>query len=168
MQGRGVIPRRGGNMGLGADTFAVASAQTSIPPKFQHRLKDMFAYVADFLPLTASLTQTQPISIQSDSDFVIVAGVAVVTDTANAVRITFVPQLVQLQDQGSGRNLFSSQTHFNNVFGTAEEPAYWPQPKVLIRGSTFAVQLQNLEATNRNVRIAFMGFKVFDMDENQA
>lgn len=162
----GVIPRRGQNMGLGADAFAVMNAQNAIPSKFRSRLKDYFAYCVDFTPLAANATSTQPISIQADSDFVVVAGAAVVTDTTNATRLTFVPQLVQLTDQGSGRQLFSIATHFQNVFGTAEQPAYWPQPKVLIRGSTFAAQLQNLTAVAANVRIAFLGFKVFDMDEN--
>lgn len=152
-------------VGLGSDQFPIAVAQATIPAKYRSRLKDFFSYTADFLPLTANLTQTQPISIQSDSDFVIVAGAAVVTDTANTTFLTFVPELVQLTDQGSGRNLFSSATHFHNVFGTAENPAYWTQPKVLDRGSTFAVQLQNLEAVNRNVRVAFLGFKVFDASD---
>jgi hypothetical protein len=139
-----------------------------IPAKYRNKVKDFFGYAADFLPLTASLTQTQNISIQSDSDFLIVAGVAVVTTTDNLTRLTFVPQLVQLFDSGSGRQFFNQPTHYHNVYGTAEQPAYWTFPKLMTRSATLSVQHQNLEAVSRNVRVIFLGFKIFDIDEPQS
>lgn len=151
------------NMGLGDAAFGVAAAQSTIPRKYQQRYREQFAYTLDFLPATLSTTTFGNISIQADSDFIIIAGVGVVTDVANTTRQTFVPQLYTLTDGGSGRNLTSNPIHYHNIFGTAEEPAYWPQPKVLDRGSTFTVAVQNLEATSRNVRLAFLGFKVYDM-----
>jgi hypothetical protein len=152
-----------GNGGLGDASFGVAAAQSTIPRKYQGRYKEQFAYTLDFLPATLSATTFGNISIQADSDFIIVAGVGVVTDTANTTFLSFVPQLYVLTDGGSGRNLTSNAIHFHNIFGTAQEPAFWPQPKVLDRGSTFTVAVQNLEATSRNVRLAFLGFKVYDM-----
>lgn len=135
-----------------------------IPRELWSRLKDFFAYTFSFNPLTASAEQTQNISIQNDSDFLIIFGTCTVTDTLNTTRLTFVPQLVQLRDSGSGRELFDQSTHFHNVYGTAEEPAYWSFPKLLRAGSTFSVRHTNQEATDRNVRGAFHGFKVFPMD----
>ena len=135
-----------------------------IPRELWSRLKDFFVYTANFIPLTASSTQTTNVSIQNDSDFLIIYGVGTVTDTTEASRLTYVPQLVQLRDSSSGRELFDQATHYHNIFGTAEEPAYWSFPKLLRAGSTFSVTLQNLEATDRRVRIAFAGFKVFPMD----
>jgi len=135
-----------------------------IPRELWSRLKDFFAYTANFIPLTASATQTTNISIQNDADFLILYGVGTVTDTTEASRLTYVPQLVQFRDSGSGRELFDQATHYHNIYGTAEEPAYWSFPKLLRAGSTFSVTHQNLEATDRRVRTAFFGFKVFPMD----
>ena len=135
-----------------------------IPRELWSRLKDFFAYTANFIPLTASATQTTNISIQNDSDFLIIYGVGTVTETTEASRLTYVPQLVQFRDSGSGRELFDQSTHYHNVYGTAEEPAYWSFPKLLRAGSTFSVTHQNLEAVDRRVRVAFFGFKVFPMD----
>lgn len=143
-----------------------AVMEENLPPRLRQRARDFFVYTLDFLPLALSATATQEVQIQSDSDFVIGAAVAVVTDTANTTRLGFVPQLVQLFSSGTGRNLFSNPTHFENVFGTAQEPAIWPIPKVLPAASTFNAQLQNLEATARNVRLAFLGFKIFFMKES--
>ncbi|MGH7177673.1 MAG: hypothetical protein ACREJC_09860 [Tepidisphaeraceae bacterium] len=138
-----------------------AAMERNLPPRMRERARDFFAYTIDFIPLAATTTTVQEVNIQSDSDFIIGAAVAVVTDTANTTRLAFVPELVQLFSAASGRNLFSGATHFENVFGTAQEPAIWPIPKLLAAGSTFSAQLQNLEATARNVRLAFLGFKVF-------
>jgi len=145
---------------------AIAAAmEANLPPRMRERARDFFGYTIDFTPLGANATTIQEVNIQSDSDFVIGAAVAVVTDTANTTRLGFVPQLVQLFSAGSGRNLFSGATHFENVFGTAQEPAIWPIPKLLSAGSTFSAQLQNLEATARNCRLTFLGFKVFNYRE---
>lgn len=142
---------------------ALASVMSqNLPAGLRERARDFFAYTIDFIPLAATTTTTQDVNIQSDSDFVIGAAVATVTDTANTTRLAFVPQLVQLFSAASGRNLFSGATHFENIFGTAQEPAIWPIPKLLAAGSTFSAQLQNLEATARNVRLAFLGFKIFN------
>jgi hypothetical protein len=46
--------------------------------------------------------------------------------------------------------------------GTAQLPTYWPMPKIFRANSTISTTVQNLEATDRNVRIAYLGFKVFD------
>jgi hypothetical protein len=164
MQRNGGAMQMGRGM-LGDAAFGIAAAQSAIPAKYQGRYKEQFNYGIDFLPAVLSTTTFGNISIQADSDFIIVAAVGVVTDTTNLTVLSFVPQLVQLTDGGSGRNLFSLPQHYHNVFGTADEPAYWPQPKVLDRGSTFTVAIQNLEATSRNTRLAFLGFKVYDMPD---
>lgn len=131
----------------------------------QHKLDfDFFAYGVDFAGtnvLLASQTLTIPININSDSAFLILSATMVETDTANTTFLTNRPLLCQLSEGGGARNLFNTPLHVDNVFGTAEEPCYWDVPKLLLPNSTFNVQLQNLEAVNRNVRVAFKGFKIF-------
>ncbi len=137
-----------------------------LPRALWRRAKDFFVYTAEFLPLSASATQTFEIAIQADSDFVIVAGVRVVTTTDNLTVQTFVPELVRILDTGSGRELTDRAVHIENWFGTAQLPAYWPYPKVIRASSTLQTTLQNLEANDRNARLSYLGFKVFDYPES--
>jgi hypothetical protein len=122
---------------------------------------DYFAYGTDFEPLAASATTTRSIQINSDSAFMVLSATMVETDTANTTFLANRPLLVSLSTGGAALNLSNTPIHADNWFGTAEEPKYWDVPKVLLPNTTFNVQLQNLEATARNVRVAFHGFKLF-------
>jgi len=132
-----------------------------LPREFWPKTKDFFIYSIEFTPLAASGTSTVSIQIQADSAFLITMATIVVTDTANAVFISNIPELVTLTDAGSGRQLSDKAVHVNNIFGTAQLPAVWPFPKIMAPSSTLSATLQNLEATARNVRLSFWGFKVF-------
>lgn len=136
-----------------------------LPRALWRRAKDFFVYSAEFLPLAANQTQTFEIAIQADSDFVIVAGVRVVTQIDNVTQTTFVPELVRILDTGSGRELTDRAVHMENWFGTAQLPAYWPYPKVIRASSTLQTTVQNLDGNARNVRMSYLGFKVFDYPE---
>lgn len=137
-----------------------------LPRRLWASTKDFFVYTANFitadgtqLPLSGSRdVQTQ---IQNDSHFIIMAGVRTVFNTDDTTAIANPPITVQIQDSGSGRSLLSSFTQIENLFGTAQLPAYWPYPKIIKRSSTLTTQLVNLAATARHVRIAYLGFKVW-------
>jgi hypothetical protein len=122
---------------------------------------DYFAYGTDFAPLLASATTTRSIQINSDSAFLILSATMVETDTTDLVFLAQRPLLVSLATGGAALSLSNTPIHADNWFGTAEEPKYWDVPKVLLPNTTFNVTLQNLEATNRNVRVAFHGFKIY-------
>jgi hypothetical protein len=148
-------------MGYGNSGLAGAEWRSQLPPKYQAMDAFAYNYGVDFTPLPASLTQTGNITINTDADFVILATVAVVTAVTNLTRLTFVPQMVQMSDTGSGASFFNQSTHFHNAFGTAEDPCIWRQPRVIDRGSTLTVTLQNQEAVDRNVRLFFCGAKLY-------
>lgn len=133
-----------------------------LPRKLWRRAKDFFVYSAEFLPLVASTTGTFETAIQADSDFLCVMVTRVVTSADNATFLANVPELVQIFDAGSGRNLMDRAIHIDGLMGTAQLPSYWPMPKIFRANSTITTTVQNLEATDRNVRIAYLGFKVFD------
>ncbi len=122
---------------------------------------DYFVYDTDFLPLVAATTVANPIQIGADSAFVILSAVLTETDVGNTVFLAQSPLLFQLTDGGSGRSLSNTPIHAGNWFGTAQLPKYWDIPKILAPNTTFLVQAQNLEAVNRNVRVAFHGIKIF-------
>lgn len=132
-----------------------------LPPRFWPNIKEFFAYSVNFLPLAASGTQTQSISIQSDTDFILLYGTMVATQTDNVTPLAFAPALVQLRDGSSGNDLFQSPLHVENVFGDAMQPGIFAVPYYLRANSNLQVTLQNLEANDRNYRLAFHGCRVW-------
>lgn len=133
-----------------------------LPQELWGSAKDFFIYGVDFNPIAASVTVTQDIAIESDSDFLIVAGVRTVTTQADQTTVVaFPPFLVEIFDQGSGRRLQNRAQHIENVFGTAQLPAYWPFPKLIPRASTVSTTIQNLTATAHIIRLSYLGFKIF-------
>ena len=156
-------PLRDRTVGGGAAQFlpALNPFLGLLPREFWPKTKDFFVYSIEFVPLAASATSTTSIQIQADSAFLITMGTVVVTDTTNATFISNIPELILITDAGSGRQLSDKAVHMNNLFGTAQLPAVWPFPKIMAPSSTLAATLQNLEATARNVRLSFWGFKVF-------
>lgn len=135
----------------------------NLDPKVLRMPKDFFTYGVDFLPLAAAATQTLNIQINSDGHFLIMAGVRVATDPADPTSFTAnVPVLASVFDGGSGRELMDQPVHIENLFGTAQLPAYWPYPKIVKSQSTMRVTLENLDPVNGfDVRIQFLGFKLF-------
>jgi hypothetical protein len=71
------------------------------------------------------------------------------------------PFLVNITDSGSGRQFSNVDTHIDNWFGSAEWPFVWSVPQVFDPNSNVTMRIQNLVATNFNVRCAFVGYKVF-------
>lgn len=135
-------------------------ADQFVPVQLRGRDKDAFIYSVEFLPLAASGTATGNISIQADSGFLAMDLVRVVTDTLDTTFLTNAPALVNVADAGSGRNLMDRPVHVDNLLGTVQLPGRW-YPRFFSASSTIIVQIQNLEATARNYRISFIGFKIF-------
>lgn len=122
---------------------------------------DYFVYATDFTPLGASATVTNNVNINGDSAFCILSAVLVETDTANTTFLMQRPLMFALKDSSAGREFSNVAIAADNWFGTAEEPKYWDVPKILAPNGTLSVTAQNLEATARNIRVAFHGFKIF-------
>ncbi len=131
------------------------------PKEARNLALDYFVYGTDFDTLAASATRSQAIQINSDSAFLILSATMVETDTADTTFLANRPLLVNLSTGGAALNLSNTPIHADNWFGTAEQPKYWDVPKILLPNTTFSVQLQNLEAVERVIRVAFHGFKLF-------
>lgn len=120
-----------------------------------------FTYTANFLPLLANSSQPQTVNIDGDSAFFITKLMAVETSVDNLTVVPVPPVLIELKSAGSGAYLSSGPVMLSNWFGTAQRPGIFDQPYILSPNSAFVVQAQNLEATDRNLRIAFQGIKIF-------
>lgn len=135
-----------------------------LPRRLWDATKDFFVYSTTYLPLNAGVTLTNSIQIQADSHFMIIQINRDVRSAADDETIVADPSmLVRLFDSGSGRQLQDNPVPSENWFGYAQLPGYLPYPKVLKRASTLTVEVENLTAaTNYNVRLAFLGFKIFE------
>lgn len=136
----------------------------TLPFELWNKVKEPWEPVVNITPLAASLAQSGDFKVDGATWFCILGAVATVRDTTNATILTNVPQLVQIQDQTQNLNFYSQPTDFMNVFGTGQEPAWWSLPRIINPAGTVQVTLTNLEATARNVRITFKGFKIYNRD----
>lgn len=144
----------------------VPSWLSALPRSLWAKPKDGFLYSVTFANLTAAgtanATQSLPVQIQSDSDFVIQSLLRVGTDAATG--LTFfdrVPATLLLTDTGSGRALSDAPVHIEAYCGDAQNPGWNPFPKRMGSASTLNVQATNLGTVALTLRIYFAGFKVF-------
>jgi hypothetical protein len=137
-----------------------------------------FTFNIEYLPATLSTFTTGSFIVQNDSAFVLCKTSYIATlTTDNKTPVTAVtvpapattfmvshenaPFLVNITDSGSGRQFSNVDTHIDNWFGSGEWPFIWSVPQVFDPNSNVSMRLQNLVATNFNVRCAFVGYKVF-------
>jgi hypothetical protein len=134
---------------------------------------DFFVYEAETaVGLAGGLSIPLSIVIQADSYFKLIK-LAQFSDIALAVQTesTRVIPLVniQIQDTGSGRNLFSAPTAMGMIFGDGRLPFILPIVRVFQPSATVAITLTNLTAaTTYNIRIALIGIKSFRLGQQQA
>jgi len=142
--------------------YAIWDAVALIPPVLQSRPRDFFSYAADFTNVAASATVSQDVKISDDADFILVYQTYVASNAAGTTFFNPAPFTATMKDAGAGRDLSNAPVHINNIFGTAQNPAVLPQPKLFFRASTYTITLNNLDAgTAYTVRLGLVGFKVY-------
>lgn len=128
--------------------------------------KLLYTYSADSGQIAAGATATDKISIEADSDFVIVKQSMHVSDGAGAA-ITgagkILPNVtVQIIDTGSGRQFFDDEQPVGNLFGTGEIPFILPVQQLVRANSVLRVNFTSFEAAaNRRVQLSFIGYKLY-------
>lgn len=138
-----------------------------VPREYWGMYKTFFIYEQDFLPLNASQTTVGNVQIQADSHFLCIAACALVTDSTNTTVINSPSnanasgKLVLITDVGSNAPLSSTPVPLENIFGIGQLPAVWPFPKLFPASGTIATQIQNLIATNHNVRLSYWGIRIY-------
>lgn len=111
-----------------------------------------FTYGADFTPLAGSTTDSRTIDIQEDSDFF-------VTETSCNDLLTDL--LCRMRLESSGRELQNTPIQVGNIFGSGSEPSYWYKPLFLQRRTSLFLEVTNGSGTDKTLRFAFRGVKVF-------
>lgn len=127
--------------------------------------RDFFIYPLTFSALAAGTSQTQNISVQQDSNFVLrkigyAADISAAAQTDSSRVIPLVSVIIT--DQGSGRQIMSGAVPLSIFIGDGRLPFILPQPKVFLARTVIAVTLANYSlATTYNVYLGFIGEKEF-------
>lgn len=131
---------------------------------------DYFIYplsVASIAPGVAATAVVQ-LQISADSDFYWNA-TSVMADIAGAVQTDSSRVLplvtVQIQDQGSNRNLFNSAVPITGIAGANGEPYRLVHPRLFTRATSISATFVNISAatTYANLFLLLHGFKVYSL-----
>lgn len=131
-------------------------------------VEDFFTYETDFAALANGATATNNIQVQADSDFkwlkaTAAADIAGAPQTESSIVIPLVTILIT--DTGSGRQLMSAPVPIADIFGIGQLPFILPLPRIFRARSSISVTVANYSAaTTYNLRLSFIGTKIFQMD----
>jgi len=131
--------------------------------------RDFYAYQASFTGLagTVGTQATDIVSIEADANFYLtkIAGNGLIADDAPTVApFGVIPAVsVQINDTGSGRNLFNEPVPMAAIAGQAGLPFVLDYPRLIHRNSTLQVTVSALSdnATYSDIFLTFIGFKVY-------
>ena len=131
--------------------------------------RDFYAYQATATALAAAVgtTATDIVSIEADANFYLtkISGFGLIGDDAPTVAPAgVIPAVsVQINDTGSGRNLFNEAVPLSAIAGQAGLPFVLDYPRLIQRNSTLQVTFTQLtdNALYSDVFLTFIGFKVY-------
>lgn len=130
-------------------------------------VEDFFIYQLDFAGIAAGATGTGNIQIQADSDFKWIKAThetnianAAQTDSARVIPLA----TINITDTGSGRQLMSSPSPIENMFGTGLLPFILPVHRIFRARSSISISVANFSAASTyNIRLSLIGTKIFKM-----
>lgn len=73
--------------------------------------------------------------------------------------------VLNIQDQSSNRNWMNGPVPITSIFGTAQLPYFWPQPRLLPANTNVQLTITSYEAANvPNIRLSFHGYRLYSLD----
>lgn len=113
-----------------------------------------YDYTTGSTVISAGNTSSVQISVGIDAHFLVQKIVGIRTSGA--------PSLVTIRTGGNDRQWMDKAVHFDNLVGNAQFPNVLPAPRLVERGSTISVTIQNLSAVfSGTYEIIFSGLKLF-------
>lgn len=131
------------------------------------RAKTIEYYSADFRfsPGLAAGATDDPTFTIGDADFVFTDITGSARDPANPTVLFLAPAItVQINDEGSGRNLFNRPQDWHSRVGSAERAYILPMPFMVKQTSVVTATLVNIALAGGqayDVRLTIGGFKIF-------
>lgn len=136
-------------------SFHGAKIRPGKAPWDQHwNAKPPYDYTTGIVSVAAGGTASIQLSIQIDSHFLVQKIVG--------VRSSQTPALVIIKTGGYDKQWMNEAVHFDNLVGNSQFPNILPAPRLVERGSTILVTIQNLSTTVAGTyEIIFSGLKLF-------
>jgi hypothetical protein len=117
----------------------------------QWKAKLVYDYGTGPVVIAANQTAVVNINIQIDSHFLVEKIVGTRTG----------PALVSIKDGAIDRQWMNSPVHIDNFAGNSQFPNILPAPRLVARGSTMNITIQNLMSQTNTVELIFSGLKLF-------
>lgn len=141
-----------------------------VPSMPEQYIEDLWVEAVNIAALASGAVANTNIQVQADSAFKLIKlglqvdlAAAAVTESTNPLALV----AMQITDTGSGRNLFSGAVALGAIFGNGRLPFILPVPRLFMPRSNIALQFTNYSAaTTYNIRMAFIGTKVFKLGGN--
>lgn len=128
--------------------------QGKAPWDQQWNAKPPYDYTTGSQAVVAGGSVSLQISIGIDAHFLVQKIVGVRTSQS--------PALVTFKTGGVDRTWMDKAVHFDNIVGNAQFPNVLPAPRLVGRGSTITITIQNLSSTVAGTyEIIFSGLKLF-------
>ena len=124
--------------------------------------KDLFEYSWEATVLANTSSSPVTVSIQADSDFIAVKGVAsMYQNVAGRTHIEYQDMTVLVTDSGSGRNLMDKAAAIRHICGHPQEPVIYQPPKPFVANSVVSVTFTNNSNQDTIVRATMIGYKLY-------
>lgn len=142
----------------------VAPQQAPGAPRVQF-VEDFFIYEVDYGAIAVGATVNGNFQILADSDFKLIKLTALAQ--AGGGTSAFPNASVQINDSGSGRNLFSAPVPIPNVFGQGILPFILPIPRIFKARSNVIVTVANIDPVTalEALHLSFIGTKIFQLGQ---
>ncbi len=132
--------------------FHGAKLRVGIAPWAQAwKAKPPYTYTTGQIVIAANQTASVNINIQIDSHFLV--------EKLTATRTG--PALITIKDSGIGRQWMNQPVHIDNLFGNSQFPNILPAPRLVQRGSSINITIQNLLNAQNTITLMFDGLKLF-------
>lgn len=131
-----------------------------------NQIEDFFVYEVDFPTLAGLTTANGNINIEASSDFRWIkacyfADIALGVQTDSTRVIPLVTVLIT--DSGSGNQLSNIAMPVPSLFGTGQIPFILPVSRIFTARSAIQITVANFSATTYNLRLSFIGAKIFTL-----
>jgi hypothetical protein len=117
----------------------------------QWKAKVPYTYSTGPITISANQSASVNINIQIDSHFLVEKLMAVRTG----------PALITLKESGIGRQWMNTSVHIDNLFGNSQYPNILPAPRIVARGSSLNITIQDISGASNQIELLFDGLKLF-------
>lgn len=139
-----------------------------LPAKYWRRAKTAYVYEAPTIVTVSGAAASVNLTFDSDSDFLCIYQTRVLMAADLVTPVPTAHFTVNIVDSSTGRALSNQPIHLDNFFGVIGNMKEGPlaYPRLINPATVWTITVTDLDATVRNLRLAFHGFKIFPFAES--